>query len=242
MTDTLCLIPAKGCSTRLPKKNLLPLGGETLIARIIRKAVTANVFSHICVSTESEEIADIANEAGADVPFIRPEHLSHDPSTIVDVVLHAIEYYETVKDLSFEQVCVLLPTTPFVAVGDIQAAMQLYAASKEKALLSVSKTEFPPFNAWIIQEHSGEEVLAPCFPESPLRYTKSTECPATYRSNGAVLIADIDSLKHNKGYRSGAIIPFVMPMIKSLDIDTDTDYEYAKFLHESNKLDSGLKD
>lgn len=236
--DTLCIIPAKGCSTRLPNKNLLPLGGESLIARIVRKAIATGMFSTICVSTESEEIAQAAKLAGAEVPFMRPEALSHDPSTIVDVILHAIEFYESQKKRSFKNVCVLLPTTPFVSVEDIKAAMNQYTASSINALLSVSKTEFPPFNAWVIQSDSEHQQLASCFPESPLRYTKSTECPDTYRSNGAVLIADVKQLKHHKGYRSGAIMPYVMPTIRSLDIDTQTDYEYAIFLHQSKKFEN----
>lgn len=233
MTDTLCLIPAKGCSTRLPKKNLLPLGGEPLIARIIHKAKETGVFEHVCVSTESEEVATVAKTSGAEVPFIRPETLSRDPSTIIDVVLHAIEYYESDKNIQFKQVCVLLPTTPFVTVDDIKAALNLFMASDEKALLSVSRTEFPPFNAWVINGKKEQEVLAPCFPESPFRHTKSTECPATYRSNGAVLIVDVDNLKHHKGYQYSAIIPYEMLAIKSVDIDTEADYQYAKFLYES---------
>lgn len=233
MTNTLCLIPAKGCSTRLPKKNLLKLGNDPLIVRIVNKAKEADVFERICVSTESDEIAAISKATGAEVPFIRPEILSRDPSTIVDVVLHAIKYYELVENINFNQVCVLLPTTPFVSVEDIKDALNIFKASDEKALLSVSKTEYPPFNAWVIDTKNDQTVLAPCFPNSPYRQTKSTECPATYRSNGAILIVDVDYLKRHKGYQSGVIIPFEMPMAKSVDIDTETDYLYAKFLDES---------
>lgn len=237
-TDTLCLIPAKGCSTRLPKKNLLPLGGEPLITRVINKAKEAAVFAHICVSTESNEIATVAKAAGVEVPFIRPETLSRDPSTIVDVVLHAVEHYEANEHLTFKQVCVLLPTSPFVSVNDIKSALTLFKASDEKALLSVSRTEFPPYNAWVIDAKNNKKILEPCFPDSPFRQTKSTECPPTFRSNGAVLIVDVDSLKQNKGYQSGAIISYEMPASQSLDIDTDADYQYAKFLYDSTTFES----
>lgn len=237
-TDTLCLIPAKGCSTRLPKKNLLPLGGEPLITRVVNKAKAAAVFAHICVSTESDEIATAAKTAGVEVPFMRPEILSRDPSTIVDVVLHAVEYYEVNENLKFKQVCVLLPTSPFVSVSDIKSALTLFKAADENALLSVSRTEFPPYNAWMIDAKNNHNILAPCFPESPFRQTKSTECPPTYRSNGAVLIVDVDSLKQNKGYQSGTIIPYEMPASKSLDIDTEDDYQYAKFLYDSTTFEN----
>ena len=104
MKDTLCLIPAKGCSTRLPRKNLLKLGNRTLIEHAIDKAKNVRTFSTICVSTEDVEIRDVSISAGAEVPFIRPEYLSNDPSTIVDVVLHAINFYKhnQHKDFKYE--------------------------------------------------------------------------------------------------------------------------------------------
>ena len=161
MNNTLCLIPAKGCSTRLPKKNLLPLGGVPLIGRTIQKAIASNCFKTICVSTEDEEIASVAKTYGAEVPFIRPDELSRDPSTIVDVMMHAIEYYKT-KGEDYEKLCVLLPTAPFVTVDDIESAMVVFNNSHENVLLSVTNTEFPPYNAWLVKEKKGHNVLAPC--------------------------------------------------------------------------------
>jgi CMP-N-acetylneuraminic acid synthetase len=228
--DTLCLIPAKGCSTRLPRKNMLPLGGEPLISRTIKKALESGLFKQVCVSTEDQEIAEVAKRQGADVPFIRPEILSHDPATIVDVVLHALEYYQQQGD-HFDQVCVLLPTAPFTTISDINNAMGAFSGQDENALLSVTTTEFPPYNAWLIDEEDNK--LVPCFPDSSYRTTKSTECPKTYRSNGAILIADVQAIQKNKGYQLGGIIPFVMPPIRSLDIDTELEYQFAVFLYES---------
>lgn len=230
MTDILCLIPAKGCSTRLPRKNMLPLGGEPLISRTIKKALESKLFKQVCVSTEDHEIAEVAEKKGAAVPFIRPEALSHDPATIVDVVLHAIEYYQG-KGEYFDQVCVLLPTAPFVTVSDINDALEMFKEEGGRALLSVTATEFPPYNAWLLD--SEENKLTPCFPDSLYRTTKSTECPKTYRSNGAVLIVDAKAIQKNKGYQSEEIIPFVMPPIRSLDIDTELEYQFAVFLYES---------
>ena len=232
MNNTLCLIPAKGCSTRLPGKNLLPLGGKPLIARTIQKALNSNCFKTVCVSTEDEEVADVARNHGAEVPFLRPENLSHDPATIVDVMLHAIEYYKSNGEV-YEKLCVLLPTTPFVTIDDILTAMDLLENCDESVLLSVTNTEFPPYNSWLVEEESGHSILAPCFPDSPYAYTKSTECPQTYRSNGAVIIVSVDEFYKNMGYKGMNKVPYVMPMNRSLDIDTKEDYLYAEFLHKS---------
>jgi CMP-N-acetylneuraminic acid synthetase len=213
---------------------MLPLGGEPLIARTIKKALESGIFMQVCVSTEDQEIAEISEKQGADVPFMRPEALSHDPATIVDVVLHALEHYQCQGD-NFDQVCVLLPTAPFVAVSDIHEAIKMFNGRDEEALLSVTTTESPPYNAWLID--SEENNLTPCFPDSVYRVTKSTECPKTYKSNGAILIADVKAIQKNKGYQSGKIIPFVMPPVRSLDIDTELEYQFSVFLYEANLHD-----
>ena len=227
----LCLIPAKGCSTRLPRKNLLPLGGESLLAHTIKKAKEIPLFKTICVSTEDDEIASLSKALGVDVPFMRPEHLARDPSTIVDVILHALEQYERIG-IRFRFICVLLPTAPFVTESDIREAISAFGESQAAALLSVTETEFPPYNAWVINHE--ETRLKPCFPNSPFRATKSTECPKTYRSNGAILIVDTAKLKEKRSYQGEEIIHFVMPQIRSLDIDTELEYQFAKFLYETN--------
>lgn len=240
MKDTLCLIPAKGCSTRLPRKNLLKLGNRTLIEHAIDKAKNVRTFSTICVSTEDVEIRDVSISAGAEVPFIRPEYLSNDPSTIVDVVLHAINFYKHNQHKDFKYVCVLLPTSPFVEIKDINGALTVFEQSHTKALLSVTATEYPPFNSWSIStSKNGDEVLSPCFPDSPYRYTKSTECPLTYRSNGAILILEVASLIENHGYHGLPITPFVMPQERSLDIDTVYEYNLAEFMYQQRIKEKG---
>lgn len=229
MKKSLCLIPAKGTSTRLPRKNILPLNGRPLIEFTIEKAIKSNLFEKICVSTEDSEIAKISKECGAEVPFTRPRDLSKDPSRIVDVMMNALNYYKK-KNIEFQQISVLLSTTPFVTLEEITKAHSIFDKSSADALMSVTPTDYPPYNSWLIRELNGNEYLTPCFPNSKYRYTKSTECPKTYRSNGAILIVKTKELIKNLGYQKLKIIPFVMPIEHSLDIDTSYDYMIAKFL------------
>ncbi len=226
--NSICIIPAKGCSTRLPRKNLLPLGGHPMLAHSIRKAIASQKFDVVCVSTEDSEIAAVAREYGAEVPFLRPEHLSRDPSTIVDVILHALDEYEK-TGVSFQRAVVLLPTSPFVTISHINEAHALYEKTGAESLLSVTKTEFPPFNAWLVSDSR----LKPCFPDSPFKSTKSTECPNTYRSNGAILIVDVPKFRRARSYRELDLVAFVMPQEVSLDIDTRLEYDFARFLVET---------
>lgn len=228
----ICIIPAKGASSRLPRKNLLPLGGHPLVGHSIRKAAATSLFGVICVSTEDEELAETARSYGADVPFMRPEYLSRDPATIVDVVLHAVEFYAQ-KGRGFDQVCVLLPTTPFVTVQDIRDGYSIYMRCGEEGLLSVTRAEFPPFNAWLIDDKTGDPRLKPCFPDSPYKSMKSTECPKAYRSNGAFLFTNLTTLRAHRNYYRSAPVPFVMPQSRSIDIDTDFEYRVACALWEA---------
>lgn len=231
MFKTICLIPAKGCSTRLPRKNLLPLNGTPLVVRAIEKARCSNLFDIVCVSTEDEEVANISRCNGADVPFIRPISLSRDPATINDVILHTLTQYSNVG-CEFEKVCVLLPTSPFVTISDIIQANKKFDESHCGALMSVCSTDFPPYNAWLVDE---DGALQPCFPESPYKFTKGTECPGTYRSNGAILIVKADVIRKERTYRTNMLLSYVMPVERSLDIDTPLDYEFARFLASSEK-------
>jgi CMP-N,N'-diacetyllegionaminic acid synthase len=239
--NTLCLIPAKGCSTRLPRKNILPLNGEPMIAHAIKKAINSKLFNTVCVSTEDNEIAEVSKKYGAEVPFMRPDELARDPSTIVDVMIHALNYYKNTGH-EFEQITVLLPTAPFVTKKEIIDAHDAFNKSDAGALLSVTNTEFPPYNAWSIDNSKGGSSLTPCFPDSPYKHIKSTECPNTYRSNGAILIADTKKILKNQGYQVLNIMPYVMPIEHSLDIDTKYEYMIAKCLLESNYVEELKED
>ncbi len=219
----------------------MPLGGHPLVAHSIRKAIVADAFETVCVSTEDAELAEVARKYGAEVPFLRPENLSRDPATIVDVVLHSLDHYAT-QGKVFERLCILLPTTPFVLLEDIRQALRAFGASDAEALLSVTPTEFPPFNAWLIKEDGDQGRLEPCFAESPYKHVKSTECPVAYRSNGAIIVANVAALREHRTYYRSPPLPFVMPNERSIDIDTQHEFLMAKLLWDNAALpiDEGL--
>lgn len=229
----LCVIPAKGGSTRLPRKNLAMLGPHPLLAYPISLALGSGLFDAVCVSTEDDEVAREAVRYGAQVPFMRPAHFARDPATIVDVLLHALTQYER-RGTSFEQVAALLPTAPFTALEDVHEAMAIFRAREPGAVLSVTATDFPPFNALVLADDG--LTLISAFPDSRYRATKSTECPATYRSNGAVVIARRDWLERNRTFYASDVLAWVMPPLRSIDIDTEIELEFARFLVASGRI------
>ena len=221
---TLGLIPAKGGSKRLSKKNILKLGGKPLIKWAFDSATECGVIDDLIISTESNEIADIAKNFGADVPFIRPKELAKDPAGVVDVALHAIKKMDY-NCSRYDKLIILLPTCPFRTAEDIKNALDLYNLKKGKYLMSISSYSHNPFSAMNI---SDDNFLTPYFDEYIGKNTQ--ELPNAYRANGAIHILDIKSFVKSRSYYQQPLIGFQMPSIRSIDIDTYEDLLFAKFI------------
>lgn len=220
----LALIPAKGGSTRLRRKNILPLGGRPLIGWAIEAARESGVVDAIVVSTEDMEIATVARELGAEVPFLRPECLARDPAGVVDVALHALA---TLREVGrdFATLIILLPTCPLRSAMDVQAALALFREADGRFLMSVSAYSHTPFAAL---ELTGEGLLSPYFPQYIGR--KSQEMPRAYRANGAIHVLDVAAFEAARSYYAQPLLGYVMPEARSVDIDTEEDLRYAEFL------------
>ncbi|MCH7745174.1 MAG: acylneuraminate cytidylyltransferase family protein, partial [Chloroflexi bacterium] len=148
----LCLIPARGGSKRLPGKNIRLLAGKPLIAYTIEAALDSNVFDCVCVSTDDEEIAAIAREYGADVPFMRPAHLSDDTARVVQVTCHALEFFAE-RGHEYESLCVLQPTSPLRTANDIRDAYALFQSTDARYVVGIVAWEHPPF--WAFEKRDG---------------------------------------------------------------------------------------
>ncbi|MFC1843862.1 cytidylyltransferase domain-containing protein [Thermodesulfobacteriota bacterium] len=224
--QTLIIIPAKDKSTRLPHKNILDFHGKPLIAYAIEKALSICDVNDICISTESEQVTKVAMDSGAKVPFIRPKELSVDPATISDVCKHSIEHYMA-NGIHYENVIVLLPTSPLVTVTDILKGYEMFQ-TLDGTVMSVTEFPVPPYNARCFVKQSLR--LVPCFPDSPYKSTKSTECPKTYHSNGAFVIFSTEKFLESGSIYGNDIYGYIMPQEQSIDIDTKYDFEIAKHL------------
>lgn len=226
--NILALIPARAGSKRLPKKNIMPLGGQPLIAWTIKAALEAKLDMDVMVSTDSEEIAKIALDYGAEVPFLRPESLAQDTSTSFE----AIEY--TLKTLAdsgrhYDYVMFLQPTSPFRQGQHIEQAYLMLTHLNANAVVSVTELDHPvewsmtlPENGCLndfISHHIGQLK------------TRSQDLPKRYRLNGAISCAQVKALlAHQTFYIPSATYAYKMEAQYSVDIDTLTDFQYAEFL------------
>ena len=229
MKKILGLIPAKGGSTRLPRKNILPLQGKPLL-QWAGDALRASGLCHrIVVSTEDEEIANIARDAGFDVPYVRPLSLARDPAGVEQVALHCLE---TLKDQGevYDILIITLPTSPFVTAKDFKAAYKIFQDQNADFLMSVSLYAHTPFAALKLENGT----LSPWFPDYFGR--KSQDMPNAYRPNGAVHILDIPAFQKTRSYISEPLYAYEMPWPSGLDIDTAADFALAEALLRSGEV------
>lgn len=223
----LALIPAKEGSRRLPAKNILPLAGLTLLERTIIAARKCDVFQRICVSTESHRVAEIARQAGVDIPFMRPEELAKDPAGVVDVALHVLDQLEQCGE-RYDTLVILLPTSPFRLAADIKGALDAYLRLGSDFLMSVVREVHSPF-ASLVREN---EHLLPLHPEwlNATGARATVALPDLVRSNGAITIVDVESFRKQRNYYAYPLAAYEMPPERSLDIDTPLEFAFAEFL------------
>lgn len=229
----IILIPAKGSSVRLPRKNISLLGGKTLLAWAVNVAESTNLADQIVVSSEDPEVVLEAEKLGHRPPFIRPKELSRNPAGIEEVAIHTLDEMES-KGEAFDTLIILPPTSPFRTPEDVHACYKLFKANDRAIVLSVSEYSHMPFAA-LLQDDRGK--VTPAFPEYFGR--KSQDVPKTYRPNGAVHVLDVPSFRATGSYLEQPLYSYVMPRERSIDIDTYDDLVEAQFIFSnlSQKFD-----
>lgn len=236
--NTLFLIPARGGSKGIPKKNIKHLGGRPLIYYAIDGACKVANPSDICVSTDSDEIIEVVESYPLTIPFKRPSHLATDHSGSYEVLRHAIDFYEH-KGLFYDVLVLLQPTSPFRRGHHIQAALALYTPDIDMVVSVVQPSGNPYFNLFE-SDANGYLSLS-----KKSDYTRRQDAPSVYEYNGAIYVINVNSLKQ---YNSLGAFPkikkFEMDSLSSVDLDVPMDWTYAEFLLEKgyvvNMADSKL--
>lgn len=222
-SDFLAIIPARGGSKRLPRKNLLSLGGKPLIAWTIEAALKSSELSKVIVSTEDQEIAQVAKSFGAEVPFVRSNDLASDTSTNIDVVLDILSKID-----GYKYVVLLQPTSPMRTSVHIDQAIQLFRKKKASSVTSVCKVDRP---AGLSNSLPDDDRMDDFIGEGALK-KRGPEIPLRYRINGAIYIADAAGviLKHRSFYSAKNSYAYRMDAESSIDIDTKFDFLLAETL------------
>ncbi|NJK91162.1 MAG: acylneuraminate cytidylyltransferase family protein [Blastochloris sp.] len=218
----IALITARGGSKGLPGKNIRPLAGKPLLAWSIETARQSPSVERVIVSTDDAEIARLAQAFGAETPFLRPPELAGDQSTHIEVVLHAIDSLEKNGQLS-DRILLLQPTCPLRTVADIEAAAALQKNKGCPAVVGVCEAQSHPYLVW--KESSAG--LIP-FIEHGIKYLRRQDLPKAYQINGALYVNSVASLRETRTFVPPGTEPYMMPQLRSVDIDTMKDFSLAE--------------
>lgn len=224
----LLIIPARGGSKGIPRKNITPVNGRPLISYTINaalKAIEKGIKGEVAVSTDDEEIAGIAREWGAKVPFIRPEEISGDESKSIDFLLHAVNFYWDMG-IFFEATVLLEPTAPLRSAQDVISAIETYEKSGQDSLISVYQEDHLSDRSFYKKQGVIGKPLNPAHNSGARRQ----DSESLYIRNGVIYITKISFLQEAQKIFSDTPALYVMPKQRSTDINTIDDIEYAEYL------------
>ncbi|WP_299266783.1 acylneuraminate cytidylyltransferase family protein [uncultured Psychrosphaera sp.] len=222
----LAIIPARGGSKRLPKKNILDLAGKPLISWTINAALSSQFIDKVMVTTDDKDIADISRLAGAEVPFMRKKELSSDTASSIDVALDVINFYEDKGD-NFDSIILLQPTSPLRTSSNIDEAIEMYHFNQANYVISVAECDHSPLwcntlpSDFSLKGFISEKVIS----------KRSQDLEMYYRLNGAIYICNIKEIRNNNSFFSdNNSFAYVMKKENSVDIDDEFDFMYASLL------------
>jgi pseudaminic acid cytidylyltransferase len=225
----IAIIPARGGSKRIPDKNIKAFSGKPIIAFSIETAKISGLFEKIIVSTDSREIAHIAKEYGAEVPFMRPKELSDDFTPTAPVLLHALKRLRE-NGVAPNYVCCIYAAAPFVQPDYIKKGLGLIMSKRVASVYSVTTFPFSIFRALNISEAG---YLRMFWPEHEL--TRSNDLPEAYHDAGQFYWLDRKKFLKSKKIYSGDALPIILPRGLVQDIDTPEDWESAEAMYEVAK-------
>ena len=220
----IAIIPARGGSKRIPRKNIKEFCGKPIIAWSIETAKASGLFDHIIVSTDDLEIAEVAKQWGAEVPFIRPAELSNDYAGTTEVIAHATQWALD-QGLALEAVCWIYATAPFIQVADLKCGLEALNLGDWAYAFSVTDFAAPIFRSF---KQSSEEGIEMFFPE--YFTTRSQDLPVALHDAGQFYWGRPDAWIEAKRVFDRHSLPIMIPRWRVQDIDTDDDWMRAEIL------------
>ncbi|WP_367256332.1 pseudaminic acid cytidylyltransferase [Pseudomonas sp. stari2] len=230
--SNVAIIPARGGSKRIPRKNLKPFDGVPMIARSIRTALDSGVFDQVVVSTDDEEIAELAQAHGAQVPFLRPAELADDFAGTAAVIVHALQQLP-----HFDYACCVYATAPLLQARFLRQGLELLEQHPDKSFaFSVTDFGFPVQRALTLD---GQGALTAMYPE--FRNTRSQDLPAAYQDAGQFYWGRSEAWLRGEILYSPASLPVILPRHLVQDIDTAEDWKRAEYLYAALKAGGELQ-
>ncbi|VVQ22870.1 CMP-N,N'-diacetyllegionaminic acid synthase [Pseudomonas fluorescens] len=230
--SNVAIIPARGGSKRIPRKNLLPFDGVPMIVRSIRTALESGLFDQVVVSTDDGEIADVARAHGAQVPFLRPADLANDFTGTAAVIVHALQQLP-----AFDYACCVYATAPLLQARYLRQGIELLEQHLDKSFaFSVCSFGFPVQRALTLD---GQGALSALYPE--FRNTRSQDLPEAFQDAGQFYWGRTEAWLRGEVLYSPASLPVILPRHLVQDIDTLEDWKRAEYLYAALKAGGELQ-
>lgn len=220
----VAIIPARGGSKRIPRKNVRPFGGKPMIAWAIQTALASRCFDRVLVSSDDDEVRAVAHRYGAEAPFVRPAELADDHTGTSAVVAHAITWL-TAAGCAPDLVCCIYPTAPFLLAEDLQAGLQAMASPRWQYAFSVTDFAAPVFRSFIAAPDGGVSML---FPEHAM--TRSQDLPTAMHDAGQFYWGRTQAWLDNKAVFDRDSFAVRLPRWRVQDIDTEDDFLRAEMM------------
>ena len=217
----IAIITARGGSKRIPHKNIKSFCGKPIIEYSIEAAKESGIFDTVMVSTDDAKIAQIAVNAGAQVPFMRSDETSNDYATTADVLLEVLESYEK-KGITYDNACCIYPTAPFVTGKKLRQAMEMLTAEDRDSVMPVVSFSFPPLRGMVIENNK----LAYKWPEYSMK--RSQDLEEIYHDCGQFYAFKVQRFSKSKRLVTENTAGLIISELEVQDIDNETDWELAE--------------
>ena len=231
--NILAIIPARGGSKGVPRKNIKLLAGKPLLEYTSAVTLKSSLLSKVVISTDDDEIISVAKKLGLEIPFKRPKDLATDSSSSLSVILHALEYFES-KNIYFDAVCLLQVTSPFRTVEFLDKAIQEFIKSDADSLISVQEVphEYNPHWSFELDENKNLKIATG---ETEI-ISRRQDLPKAYHRDGSIYITKSSILKEQNSLFGKKIAHIVSPKEFYVNIDTMDDWKKAEELVKHLKL------
>lgn len=222
----IAIITARGGSKRIPKKNIRDFCGKPIIAYAIEAALDSGIFEEVMVSTDSMEIAEVARKYGAKVPFLRSEKTSDDYATTTDVIMEVINEYSKL-DRSFEYICCIYPTAPFVTAEKLVEAMRIMEADNPIEVMPVVAFSYPPQRCYVLDENGNIEYKYKQYAQ-----TRSQDLEKQYHDAGQFYVYNTEKYLQLGGKVTENVKPIFVSELEVQDIDNEDDWKIAELKYK----------
>jgi N-acylneuraminate cytidylyltransferase len=224
----LALIPARGGSKGIPRKNVKKLAGKPLIQWTIEAAKQSKYIDRLILSSDDQEIIGVAQSLDCEAPFVRPPELALDTTSSMDVIMHALDHIGQNDALSFTHLLLLQPTSPFRETSHIDQIIEQCIDKSAEMMISVNRLKKHPSYMYYLDNG----YLTSFQPVK--QQLRRQDMPVSYEHNGALYFSEISVLRKTLSYNYAAAMPFEMSKSASLDLDEPADWDYAEHLIKNN--------